>query len=276
MKKFLKLFLIISIFILSTGCLFDEKNETEQPKEADVKTSYKVTFDTTGGTEIGAQTVEEGKTVIRPSNPVKEGYRFVKWVTDDGKTFNFNTEIKENITLTAIYELKEETYKVTFDTKDGSNSKSVTVKKGEKVAKPENPIREGYTFSEWQLNGKTYDFNKIVESDITLEAKWNEASYTVKFDSNGGSSVSSQSIKNSGVASKPKNSTKAGWTFVEWQLEGRAFEFKTPITKDITLVATWNLARNYYKTESLTKTINQKSVKFDFRYFVEKTMNMLM
>ncbi|MBR4943658.1 MAG: InlB B-repeat-containing protein, partial [Clostridia bacterium] len=64
-------------------------------------------------------------------------------------------------------------YKVTFDSAGGSSVKAQYVTKGEKAQQPaENPTREGYTFVEWQLNGKTYNFEAVVVSDITLKAKW--------------------------------------------------------------------------------------------------------
>ncbi len=65
-------------------------------------------------------------------------------------------------------------FKVTFDTDGGSKIDSVNVKKNEKVSIPDNPTKEGYTFVEWQLDGKKYDFNSLVTGDITLIAKWEQ------------------------------------------------------------------------------------------------------
>ena len=50
-------------------------------------------------------------------------------------------------------------YIVTFDTRGGSAIEEVEVKKGKKVSKPEDPVKEGYDFVEWQLDGDTYDFS---------------------------------------------------------------------------------------------------------------------
>ena len=63
-------------------------------------------------------------------------------------------------------------YKILFDSNGGSLIKSETVKEGETVTKPENPTRDGYTFKEWTLNDKTYDFNKEVTENLTLKAVW--------------------------------------------------------------------------------------------------------
>lgn len=61
--------------------------------------------------------------------------------------------------------------------------------------------------------------------------------YTVTFDSNGGTSVDSQIIVPGGKVVKPENPVKSGVGFVEWQLDGEAYDFDTPVTSDITLVA---------------------------------------
>jgi uncharacterized repeat protein (TIGR02543 family) len=64
--------------------------------------------------------------------------------------------------------------------------------------------------------------------------------HTVTFDSKDGTKVSTQTVLDGNKASKPKNPTLKGFTFVEWQTEnGDTFNFSTAITTDITLVAKW-------------------------------------
>ena len=46
------------------------------------------------------------------------------------------------------------------------------IKKGENVVKPNDPVRDGYEFVEWQYEGRTYDFTEPPQGDITLVAKW--------------------------------------------------------------------------------------------------------
>ena len=64
-------------------------------------------------------------------------------------------------------------------------------------------------------------------------------SYTVTFDSNGGSSVPSQTVVSGQTATEPTAPTKTDYTFAGWTLNNAAFSFSTPITGDITLVASW-------------------------------------
>ena len=53
-------------------------------------------------------------------------------------------------------------------------TEEVTIKKGKKLEKPADPIREGYTFLEWQLDGETYDFSKKVKSNLTIVALYSD------------------------------------------------------------------------------------------------------
>ncbi len=62
-------------------------------------------------------------------------------------------------------------YTVNFNTDGGSFIEAVVIEgDGQKVSKPEDPIKEGYTFKEWQLDGKAYDFNLPLTQNITLVA----------------------------------------------------------------------------------------------------------
>lgn len=70
-------------------------------------------------------------------------------------------------------------------------------------------------------------------------------SYTVSFNSIGGSTIASQSVDHNSVATAPTSSpSKTGYTFVGWYSNvdvgtNPAFDFATPITSNITLYAKW-------------------------------------
>ena len=63
--------------------------------------------------------------------------------------------------------------------------------------------------------------------------------FTVTFDSNGGTNVSSVVVTKDETVSEPTNPTKDGYTFNGWYLDGEKYDFSTPVTKDITLKAQW-------------------------------------
>lgn len=114
--------------------------------------------------------IEKGDTIqeIKISN--RKGYKFNGWYLGN-KKYNFNKKVTSNITLVGKW-LK--IYSVEFDSNGGSSINIQKVTKGEKVTKPENPIRDGYDFVNWYLNDKEYNFDDKVTSNIKLVAKWNE------------------------------------------------------------------------------------------------------
>lgn len=157
--------------------------------ETPTPTTYTVKYDANGGENAPKeQTKTKGKELVLSTIvPTKEGYKFVNWNTKkDGTGTSYNAGSKytteASVTLYAQYEKElneEETkYTITFYTNDGTTEKSTkVVNKGDKVVKPEDPTREGYTFDGWydkKENGKEYDFTKEVTSDISLYAYWSK------------------------------------------------------------------------------------------------------
>lgn len=68
-----------------------------------------------------------------------------------------------------------------------------------------------------------------------------EKTYTVTFNSNGGSTVNHQTVKSGAYATEP-NCTREGYDLEGWytkQTDGEKFDFSTHITKNITLYAHW-------------------------------------
>lgn len=64
-----------------------------------------VTFKAEGSADSVAK-VKYGASVKEPASPVKDGYTFLNWVDKDGKTYDFSSPVKENITLTAKFKAK--------------------------------------------------------------------------------------------------------------------------------------------------------------------------
>ncbi len=81
----------------------------------------------------------------------------------DGQTEDTNVEV--------IY------HTVYFSSSGGSAVPSIRVVDGGTAAAPTNPTREGFIFDCWVLDGQEWSFNvNTVTSDITLSAKWIDAS----------------------------------------------------------------------------------------------------
>ncbi len=69
-------------------------------------------------------------------------------------------------------------YTATFDPQNGKKPWDVSVKAGEKLKQPDNPEKEGFTFSGWYIDQnlkQIWDFdNDVVEGNMTLFAGWAE------------------------------------------------------------------------------------------------------
>lgn len=65
-------------------------------------------------------------------------------------------------------------YNVSFQTNGGTAVVSQTVSNGGKIIKPADPVKEGYTFAGWMVDGTLYDFSMVVTKDIVLVAQWKE------------------------------------------------------------------------------------------------------
>ncbi len=212
----------------------------------DVTTAYTVSFDTDGGTPaIVDATVTCGETVVRPDDPSKDGFDFAGWFTKDGKKYNFNTPVTDNLTLYAHWSTIS--YTVTFNSAGGSAVASQKVTRGDTVEKPANPTNEGFKFKGWYTeDAKKYDFNTPVTGDLTLYAHWTvdgdaPVSYTVTFNTAGGSEVKSQVVACGEVVKRPADPTKEGFTFDGWfTSDGEKYNFNTPVMETTELYAQWS------------------------------------
>ena len=146
------------------------------------ESSYTIQYELNGGNVSDPLPVEykQGEDVKIPT-PIRDGYEFEGWYMDaDLQTaFNSTRDLNQNITLYASWEVNdnqvaEKTYTIVYDTVGGSYMEPQAVKEGEKVSKPEDPVKSGYTFKGW-LNGNVeYDFDRIVTENLTLTAIWEE------------------------------------------------------------------------------------------------------
>lgn len=105
------------------------------------------------------------------------------------------------------------------------------------------------------LSSEPFDFTTSIKNNIKLKAVFKgkeeepvvkeekpkkEEKITIKFDSNGGSLVSSISLKKGSALTLPKNPTRDGYTFNEWQTkDGKSVKNKTKFSSNTTLYAKW-------------------------------------
>ena len=78
--------------------------------------------------------------------------------------------------------LVTEVYTVTFDSYGGTPvPPAQEVEYGLTATEPAAPEKTGYTFDGWYLGDEKYDFSAAVEQNITLTAKWQKKTFTVKY-----------------------------------------------------------------------------------------------
>ena len=116
------------------------------------------------------------------------------------------------------------------------------VQAGEKAVKPDDPKVNGLTFGGWYTDedctdGNEYNFTAPVTKGMTLTAKWTANSYTITFDTNGGSAVAPITQDYGTAINAPAAPTKTGYTFMGWEPELPAI---MP-AENITVTAQWRI-----------------------------------
>lgn len=207
---------------------------------------YTVTFNPNGGSgEQTTQTHHYGDAVEPISDPpVRNGYTFEGWYYNGKKWVSGTAMPAENITLVAMWTLQS--FTVSFSVGDGATGVAdQTIYFGFKATKPTDPVRSGYSFGGWMLDGSEYDFGTPVRDNITLTAKWLPRTYSIEYVLGGGVNASSNPASyniESGtiVLADP---TREGFIFLGWydaeQNGNRVTEIKAGSTGRITLYARW-------------------------------------
>lgn len=159
----------------------------------------------------------------------------------------------------------KENYKechVNFDVNGGTQVEEITLRCGTKIESTiKDPVKDGFEFSGWTYLGMPYDFEQIINEDITLSANYNILEGTkiviVSFDTDGGTSINPIDVKVGGIITKPKNPTKYGYKFQGWYLNKELFNFKDPINSNVKLKAKWE--KDSSKNESVFNDVSTNS-----------------
>lgn len=191
---------------------------------------YTITFNTNGGTEIEPITADYGAQIKKPDDPTKLNDTFVGWDKEIPTSMPDNDMI-----ITAIWESDTKKYTITFDTQGGTVIEDITTNVGVTIAKPDNPTKEGYSFDGW--NSEIPDF--MPAANITIVALWKVNQYTITFDTNGGSEVTSITADFGTTIATPIAPTKIGYSFLSWD---KNIPEIMP-AKNVTITAKWELIK---------------------------------
>ena len=115
---------------------------------------------------------------------------------------------------------------------------------------PDSPTKRGYIFNGWLNGGTPYDFTQNVTQNIYLTADWTPKSYTVKFDTNGGTAIADKTLTwDDKVLDGVFDPEKPGYDFAGWTFDGGNVLARTTYANlaaddtvtSITLTAQWTL-----------------------------------
>ena len=219
-----------------------------------------VTLDLNGG-KLGGRAddiqiiVKNGAAFTAPASdgltrPDGDTGDYFKWLGSDGNLYAPGDSVPAGVTLlTAQW---TDTYTVTLHLNDGTiaNGKDVTeytYGTGATLPTADDITRDGHTFEGW-YEDENFSGSPVTEISATdtgkkeFYAKWTLNTYTVTFDSQGGSKVDSQTVSHGGTVTEPTAPTYEGYTFGGWYTEAGCtteYDFTTAVTESLTLYAKW-------------------------------------
>ena len=194
------------------------------------------------------ETVFNGKVTVTPGSTIESGIfngEVINNGTITGGEFTRTVINGEGGTIAEGVSIPNLKFIVTFDN-EGTRTTAI-IDNGAKLTAPAAPTKEGYRFGGWYYDnngGKAkWDFDTdTVTRAMALTAKWVQT-YTVAFDTNGGSAVNPVTVDAGSTATKPADPTKSGHNFGGWYKDST---LQTPwdfangtVTADTTLYAKW-------------------------------------
>ncbi len=193
--------------------------------------------------KFNTETVKYNQTAKVPNTPERAGYTFKEWKLE-GETYDFETPVREDITLKADWEIN--LYKVTFNTFGGSLVDFKETQYNTTILEPLKPTKTGHEFVGWFKDAglnEAWNFTEDrVLSNITLYAKWKLNSYRIQFVT-GAEMIPAINQEFGTVLTEPKAPALEGHEFAGWYLDSahtKPYIFPdTMPAENLTLYARW-------------------------------------
>jgi uncharacterized repeat protein (TIGR02543 family) len=201
--------------------------------------TYTITFDSNGGSACGTLTEVVRDDVVSLPEPSKEGYRFLGWYRGESinsAPFHDSDSVTEDLELVARWELQ--THAVCFMDEDNTLLLSMVVPHGFAAYLPINPVKQGYTFSEWDHDPM------VIEADVIMRPLFTANNYTITFNSNGGSAVASLTLPYLSELPALSESERVGYRFLGWFTNTAltdSFALSSMPIGGLTLYAKWQI-----------------------------------
>ena len=225
--------------------------------------TYTVSFDANGGTGTMTDVTNVSGEYTLPANgfTAPDGKQFKSWsVGGSEKAVGDKITVTANTTVTAVWEdIPVVTYTVSFDANGGTGTMTDVTNVSGEYTLPANGFTapDGKQFKSWSVGGseKAVGDKITVTANTTVTAVWEDipvVTYTVSFDSNGGTGSMADVTGVSGEYTLPANGFTApdGKQFKAWSVGGveKAAGDKITVTANTTVTAVWeNIPAATYK-----------------------------
>ncbi|MFC2661770.1 MAG: InlB B-repeat-containing protein [Eubacterium sp.] len=194
-------------------------------------TEHTVTFHYNDGKTADSTTkVEDGKELSKPSDPVRDGYTFDGWYTDEELTtkYDFTKKVTDDMSLYAKWTKND-----TTDNNSGNNSG--------------NDSSGGTSDNSGSSSGGSSNNSAVTPSTPAEE-------HTVTFHYNDDKTAdTTQTVPSGGQAVMPDDPARDGYTFDGWYTDKdltTKYDFSKSVTSDFTLYAKWTKSNTAVKPSS--------------------------
>ena len=202
--------------------------------------------------ELGTQIVKNGESLLEPSAPEVEGYKFLGWYTADGTLFAGFGEVGEitdtaTITITAKY---QQVYYVFFMSGTGDDPHVLATKEGapgDKISTDVDcPRAADESFLGWYLTkgnftGSPVESVTLADSNVTLYPNIAQG-FWVSYDTNGGTYIEPTFYAAKATTAQPDDPIKTGYTLEGWYTDAaltQKYTFGQTADTSFTLYANW-------------------------------------
>ena len=207
------------------------------------KVMQTVTFNSNGGSG-SMDPVESAGEYTLPSCTftAPTGKQFKGWATSaNGEVIGATYNVTADVEFFAIWEeIPVVKYTVSFNANGGTGEMaSVPVVENDTYELPACGFTAptGYEFKCWSVNEveKAVGDEITITADTTVKAVWKAKSYTITFDTNGGSAINPITQDYGTEIAAPANPTKSGYIFTGWD---KAIPSTMP-AENMTITAQW-------------------------------------
>ena len=228
-----------------------DSSSTDPGTSDDPVVKCTVIFDSQGGSPVESQEVDIGGRLTKPTDPIKSGFDFNGWYTEQALTnlYDFTSPVTTNFTLYAGWLHNVVKYTITFKDENGETLDSRLWEEGELPSyayEKADTDEWDYTVDGWSLTqGGEVITIPAASADATYFAVVSavKKQYTITFESNGGSQVPSITADYGSIITAPSAPTRQYYSFNGWYTEQaltNLYDFSAPLTQNWTLYANWS------------------------------------